>query len=498
MTTSTRVAVVVLCASLAGSAGTGAAQTIEPPFLPPDDILREIVRLSPCDIVGTSPDEVGALEIEGMRLTDGYPRFQLTAVQLPGNISSPGGLITVDTIYVPQGNGGDAGFEVLYSDSMTPPDFVAWALTGGTSWENEAHDCQRLVIASRIHQISFSPERGFNRVGSGTTMRRFGPLVGIFPLDSAMALDERWSEAMPVATVYNWGGRSFQEMPYGPLGVGDGWHCLWMRYVDDEWQAALVPTEVVCPRADSPPPDSAWNLVVRESIHGQRTASRLQRSDVYPHSARWGWDADSLRHYIGIRCGTAWCSIGRSAPPVAARLLGDPYRVIPGWRDEQLLAVEGSDQSLFPGPLGVLEPDSAYWRLSRPRLLGHPYLARPVAGRQPPTIASTSLSLAMARPSGLTVANIAVMGSATQVASYTAKFGLVPQDGAWRGSVTIQGDVSPESAWFGPNGVPAELQFVPEIDHSVVGAVRWRWRERDEQVWASCEDGCCTVRPALP
>ena len=77
------------------------------------------------------------------------------------------------------------------------PESLAIALTGGPTFENEAHDCQRLVL-----------------VAGGDSLR-FGPLVGVFPLDTGMENDFRGG---PLATIYNWGSDGGQDS-YAELNI---------------------------------------------------------------------------------------------------------------------------------------------------------------------------------------------------------------------------------------------------------------------------------------
>lgn len=459
------------CESLVGREIDPEAHALD---VQPDSLLAALLERSPCDVI-----------------------------DIPGGISGDETPATPPAVEFPT----DSGFAVMPGDSivyevdtdepgadLVPDPIMVEALTDGDSWENEAHDCQRLILAT----ADSIPDTMPTRTSTGIRLT-YGPLVGLFPLMPAMERDQRWSAPQPVATVYNWGDWTFAPQPYTPLDVGDGWHCLWLRHDGRSWQGAIRPTHVPC--ADQPvPPLRHFNLLVTESVYA---AGRRTQSDVYPHTVRWAWNAEQRTQYIGVKCGSAWCSVGVTAPPVPRQLQGDVYRVVPGWSDEQPLAIVGrvspvprpgvhpapsGPNGLMPGPVGNIYPDSAFWNRSHPpfrwwnRFFS---IDRDQIVRE-----------AFQRTGGLVVARIEVRGSAAMRGPYHRKFGmLAPASGAATSAIALQGAAPNFRAEFRGNGNhPTAVLYVPGAAHSSRGAVRWRWQEADEKVWVSCEDGCCTVQ----
>src|SRR5690606_29361545 len=116
-------------------------------------------------------------------------------------------------------------------------------------------------------------------------------------------------------------------------------------------------------------------LVSHLEVRAHRPAG-LSPDDL-PVAARWGGDGarDNL-HYISIRCGDAWCDVGRPGfrvpagrpadfvppgaaaagwgPPIPSRLAR--VSAIPGWFDEQLLAVDGDGGLVASERHSILAP----------------------------------------------------------------------------------------------------------------------------------------------
>lgn len=321
-------------------------------------------------------------------------------------------------------------------------------------WKNEQHDCQRLVVPD-------------------APTRRFGPLVGIFPQDP-VNFDQSSDFAQPVAAaiIFNYGGFNGPER-YADLGLDPGWNCLWMRADavvggQHRWRAAITPG--FCPYL-SPPQASAFDVLKVE---------RVQHADphaIYPPTARWGWDANSATHYVGSRCAEAWCSIGVQAATLPTRLDGGPFwQTIPGWYDEQHLAVatEQAGAPVVPGPWGRISPTTALFDAHH-----------------------SDVTDTFRR--GLDAAEIQLTdepahGAAGRAAKYQEKLNL---NAANRARLFLKVENPAPVAWRAEfNGQPLvdkSVGYLAHTRHAAAGAVRWRWFDTDEQAWVSCEGGCCDV-----
>lgn len=424
------------------------------PSLSPAEV-RRLVEASPCDIVDL---DAGAEEptADRPRLHGGYPVIQDGQLAYPYRA-------TRDPQY-----------------SLPAPQAVR-ALTGGDKWENEAHDCQRLLVAGNGGRLAY------------------GPLVGLFPNARAMDLTRPWSDPMLAATVFSWGDSAFRPVDYEPLGIHDAWNCLWLRWSsrDGHWQAALTHADRPCESTNAPAAPDAWDLTVVESRLLQGNQKDPVNEALYPKTARWRWDAGRQLQYIGVRCAAAWCSVGApdKAPPEPASypLHGSTYSAvvasIPGWRDEQILAVASGSapRPVEPGPYGIVSPARALWGVRK--RLGDP-LPAPGSGLFE-NGGRRSIEIHIEPRTGY-----------PSVSRYGDKFGLeMRPDGSGEASVTIVQRAPSYSARFNqspsmtPSAPALRVRYVPGKLHSPIGATRWRWSESDEMAWVSCELGCCTTLP---
>ena len=327
-----------------------------------------------------------------------------------------------------------------------PPD-AAEAVTGSTRPDNEVHDCQRLVIPA----------------AAGPT---FGPLVGAYPLRSAMSIGDDAAfpaQGRAIATIFIWGTSPPYEnvQHYLHLRIVRGWNCLFVRPTANaaEWDATIVALDRSCEGA--PPPTGGWNL---------RAFRQPGDTATIPPTARWG--IASSRHHLGIRCGPAWCTIGppgtRPVPP------GDTARNLhPGWYDVQTLAVERGTGPMAPGPQAYIYPTDTLLALRG---------------------VTDDATLDAIYRSGLDVATIEVHGPRSARGAYQEKFNLSDEQNVGRSTVWIR--IGADTLAIFRNGQDqdtARLIYLPSTKHGAAGAVRWRWRENDETAWISCKAGCCDV-----
>lgn len=407
---------------------------VPPPIpFPPPAQLRVLVEQSPCDIL---PDS-GTIGTQAH--ARGYPRWN-------------GEEIVTDST----------------APAQTPDPAVVRALTEGYSFENEVHDCQRLVV-SENRQL------------------RFGPLIGLLPLDGAMELsDSGLARGQALATVYNWGGLQDEPEAYGSLSIEDGWNCLWLRNTSSGWRASVTAQPSGSSRAcfDLAPPasDSAYTLDVLRVFHG----------DSIPKTARWDWDETMSTHLMGIKCGSAWCLIGPpdSWPTDSVQLTGVSASTAPGYIDEQHLPVSDGDGGMKPGPIGRVTPTADFHQL---------------ASQQH----GSDLDVLGPRFSGgLMVAHIDIPalppGTATP-APYDSVWGTRqrPVTLRLRTSINIAGStVKNDTSTFFENGNETRRVSPVRLSgtaHAAVGAVRWRWHDTANTVsiWSACgEKGldCCDTQ----
>lgn len=399
---------VLILAAVAASACTG-LESPPPPAVP----VEELVRQSPCDILPEGRPVVG--QLAGPH---GYPRWNGSVI-----VRDPSGV------------------------NRSPDANVIHNLTGGPTFENEVHDCQRLVLVT----------------GSALA---FGPLVGLLPLDGAMALtDLDFSGGVAAATVYNWGDFHGKPEAYAPLGIDPGRNCLWLRRdTETSWRAALVALPTGPCSTQSRPATSAYTLDVQRALH----------AGPMPRTARWEWDEADATHVMGIKCGSAWCRVGRAALWQAdtVHLAGNAQATIPGYFDEQHLAVPDGSGGIIPGPVGVLTPTATFFTLAQNQ------------ANSPTDVMGPAFA------TGLEVATLTLAdATATTPPTYEAKWGLR------QGPITLHLQIVPggveRSTFTGPTGSQGHSVTpvrIPNTLHASVGSVRWRWHDTatTASIWSAC------------
>ena len=337
------------------------------------------------------------------------------------------------------------------------------AITGGDTFENETHDCQRLVV------------------DDGTA---FGPLVGVFPLDQAMRANASGGfDGGPAASLLNFSANGDPTQAYPPFNLSedpdDAWSCIEIdSFTDSDTQTSAKIYPLSAGTCNEGRPDStatATGYAVRISTHPHEGA--------IPATARFRYDSMAEAHYIGMRCGSKWCSIYppgvTPTEPVQWPQGSDPREVVPGWFDEQHLAIDSGRGWLIPGPWSRIEP----W----------PDLE---------AADMSDLTASVPRPVAIITAfddprPFALAGGT----DYVRKFNLTSREGEWVTRLTlrlpdpaVRGDVG-EAVFHGPTpmSAPKPPQFIPQASHGARGTVRFRWLDNDEGAWIYCVTGCCSV-----
>ena len=328
------------------------------------------------------------------------------------------------------------------------------AITGGDTFEHEAHDCQRLVTDE----------------GS-----RFGPLVGVFPLDQAMVPGlEGGFDGGPVASLLNFDADGTPGTAYLPFNVSadpdDAWSCIEIDAFSDSDTVTTARIFTLAARTCLQPEvgGNPAEYDVRISTH--------PLPGGVPPTARFRWDHEARGHYIGLRCGEKWCSIYPQGVTPSEPLRWDDDEVGPGYFDEQHLAVDSVDGFFVPGPWSRIEPSAALAEMDASDITGDELVhVATITAFDDPTRFET--------------------GSGT---NYATKFNLVKRGNVWVADVWLRvgsGGVGGETRFAGAD--PALTVSPPEfmtMEHGAPGSVRWRWLADDEGGWIYCVSGCCSVK----
>ena len=299
---------------------------------------------------------------------------------------------------------------------------------------NEIHDCQRLI--------------------EGAT---FGPLVAVYPMKAVFEgpADQFEHEWVAIASLENWGPGE-----YGPLKITTNErHCLYLRREGGEWQG-LMQSGVFCP--DAVAPSAQPNLQAVAQVYGGAD-SPTQHRPLYPATARFRWDEVNRQYYIGIKCGTAWCSIGdRASLPGHDTIRGALLDSMPGYFDEQPVPItDGS--AVIVGPVA---------RISASRRL-HDLPSNPSIPKNRHTLARVSMrtggAAAQYEPVVMQALHLGRTPTGTGPLSANVMIKSEPKDSAeaW----VVRYGATDRELRLGLGGPP----------HSGPGTVRWRWREPTRQ-----------------
>jgi hypothetical protein len=237
---------------------------------------------------------------------------------------------------------------------------------------------------------------------------------------------------------------------------------------DDGWEGFVVPVV-----------SGSCQIGNARPLPGMRFTIGELGSDQIPAVSRWvidrGWKPG-----IGVKCADGWCTLGferRDLLEPAHRFgaSGTPAqvgrRVIPGWYDDQQIAVPGG------GPLGIsavlhasVVPDTAldYYHLDD---FANWKPVATVHFEDPPT--GKYMEKWHFLP-GEEVGNLIEL-----------RFVVTGSDTTWKVRI---------------NGTEYQQFTVRRTSHAlpgfhVVGTARWAWADYDEPIWVRCAEGCCWIEP---
>lgn len=275
---------------------------------------------------------------------------------------------------------------------------------------------------------------------------------------------------------------------YAPLHMKTGVSCLYVYHNGSEWAAHLVfagkpaQSDTLCTKPlDMSRPES-WPLAVVPKWDPK----------LVPVT-RWERDPVAKQFYVGVQCGTSWCEIypmqegftHTSAPSYPG--LGK------GWYDEQYLAEKGNPNSdadgLTPGiaegtiiPIGDLtshtNDDFKVWlQVAKVALSveSDAYKSKYRFVKSLAPVAWSTVSLCRGSKSDC---NIPIWSK------------------IWMNKCDNEHD-----PWWAkvesPDGTKYKcvVQRPPMVPGGPLppGVVRWRWKLKDEGMWARCPGGCCEV-----
>lgn len=362
-------------------------------------------------------------------------------------------------------------------------------LSGEITGIPEFHDCQRFINKRGGYDSLFAIYAAFHLESLPCGLSRCG--VG-----TATAV------GIPAATILSYGGY------YPWLGIRNGFNCLYLWNPPD-WKAAMIPQsdnpDCRYRRTVEPLPPEAVPLTVQAIAP---VAAPPFRDREYPPVARWDWDQTSRQQFIGIRCGMAWCEVGRSSAASTAGAWPDypppdlPFEPIPG-----LVASTASDRAVWrvkgwfdAQALAIKVLDAAAGQLRvRPSPVWGFIVPNPVLGDlQNSNFQNTWVHVAYAIVNAKYSSSVLFGNGRNRV---WLCYGTSSSCGVQQERLVCQSPPPPSGVWWWAKirtqddsvyrcvtfrGYPSYLD--------VPGTVRWRWQADDETVWIKCPSGCCELK----
>jgi hypothetical protein len=290
------------------------------------------------------------------------------------------------------------------------------------------------------------------------------------------------AHAIATATIY-----SYDTDEYKPLAIQPGWNCLFL-YKREQWRARMVSVESddECLKAVTDPENLGTLLAVRATSPGGTN------DGSYPPVARWDWDRSRREHYIGIKCGPAWCEIGRTGfSPSPSQPSAAPTWKVKGWYDEQHLAIPlpsaGAGLRVRPGvAIGTVAPVDDLATFKHEDFAGtwKQVAALTLNAPSPEYASKLLLKGDMSRTFLSFCAGTREDCGIPSNVSFTATTGVYDAD--------LTAD--PWWAKLSPRqGTPRYYQVVrrKHLGITIPGTARWRWWPDDERIWILCPEGCC-------
>ena len=399
------------------------------------------------------------------------------------------------------------GFEVRWEEK--PRAYVTFVIGSELSLAREItnvpefHDCQRFINhASRGPQYD-----SLYAVFASRDLKTLGQdLDRLYGLPSLMSAPGGGTRAigLPAAEIMSLGGT------YPALGIMPGFNCLYFFRDSTELDNGVPvlkakmhpvgPRERDCAKTVDVVPLYGKVLIVRKD-----TASGFTDDD-FPPVARWDQDRNSDEHYIGIKCGPAWCEVGdtgfvssptydrRDLPPRERRV----HR-IKGWYDEQILAQHFEGKTYPYGSLARIVPHPMLGTFTRDTFAGRwVHVATAIMPADPGHYAKkmnyeageNRLYLCMGIPCGVPdslqlIAQQKMSAKKLPLPDASEMFwaAIVSASGITRMTHVVRKDHS---------GLEDRLKL------SIVATARWRWILDDETNWIRCDEGCCHPEPPPP
>jgi hypothetical protein len=358
------------------------------------------------------------------------------------------------------------------------------------------HDCQAFIVKGK-DGLEYGAVFRIIPTSHRLTSAAIDTALGTVPIIPASVLKGLFEPAPVVRTATNKPkviavALIVAQGDYSQLHLTRGKNCLYVfRYQeasDDPVQWSGLVVHIADTDANCPESPGTGKLLEARSKQVDGFADEAD----YPAVARWDWDGTNSEQYIGIKCGAAWCEIGKpgfdSSDPIpvpSGATAGErKVRLIKGWHDRQFLAMKRGTV-LFPSQvMGVLIPDPNLGEYSR---VSH-------KGDERPTVATVLLMSSLPEDRAV----LDAYEKKYHIDTPGAKGPMVMRIRLKKGDDQVaKHDDEWEATIRNPNNVFNKEENRKLTYHGgtslKLGIVRWRWLPTDEGTWVRCSEGCCEM-----
>ncbi|HSE52574.1 MAG TPA: hypothetical protein VLB00_10300 [Gemmatimonadales bacterium] len=299
---------------------------------------------------------------------------------------------------------------------------------------------------------------------------------------SAVPPSTRTGTESAVVTVLNY------DADYEPLHMKTGFSCLYVYHNGNQWAAHIVfagkaiHSDTLCTKElDVNRPDS-WPLPVVPKWDPK----------VVPVT-RWERDPVAKEYFVGVQCGSSWCEVFSDRQGLTHNSAPLYQGLGKGWYDEQYLAEKASDgtepDGLTPGiPEGTIIPVGDLTSYSDEDFKVWVQVAKVALSEESEVYKGKYKFIKSPAPVGWSTVSLCRGTKSDCNIPILKKLFMNKCDNAaepwW---ARIQSTAGTE--------YKCVVQRDPMVPNSPLppGVVRWRWKIKDEGMWARCPGGCCEV-----
>lgn len=373
-------------------------------------------------------------------------------------------------------------------------------LPGPTTNIPEFHDCQRFLLPDTT-----TAAPGDFRYDSLYAIFASSRIANILDSARSLAQAQNPEHAVAAALVYTFGPG------YRALGIGPNFSCLYLYDTPTDSIGAIMVRvgleEAQCAGAINPNVVQGTHLLVKVVRD-----TGFSPTD-YPNTARWDWDPEGARQFIGLDCGDAWCEVGDSSfrplpayPLAATPSTADAVVGVKGWFDEQYLAEMTPElrpglvkATIIPSPtlrdeqfaFGAWTP-VAYVALDGPSAYYKTKFNFNPVGVTTDLTTLNRAEICYGTRRGCGVPTPSAAEPLTRYCGWLDRLSWLPwwpQRMWWTKIVTAGGS--------GPVMYRCVTRRThPSGDMGSPGTVRWRFLGDDETSWIDCREGCCETNPS--